>query len=323
MITRRTALLGSAAAPAIAALLPGVARSADKQLARIISSGAAGSISDMLARPIATGLTTADRTVVVENRPGAGGFVAMAEVMRSPADGNTLVLISPTTTIWNKYLYKKLPYDPADIVAVSSIAEIPHVLAVRADFPASNVREFVSAARKNPGQVTFGFGQTGGAAHVSFARFASVAGFEATPVAYKSGPPALQDLMGGRIDAMLDGAPLLEPHIKSGRLKALAVATQSRLASLPDVPTFAESGYPDYKAVTWVGIGVRKGTPPEIVKALNAEINKVLRQPQLQTAYGLVGALVRPSGLEEFTEFLRAEDQMWGPELKKAKITIE
>lgn len=323
MITRRTALVGSTAACAMAALLPGEAFSAGRQLLRILSSGAPGSISDILARPIATALTTADRPAVVDNRPGAGGFLAINEMLRSPADGNTLMVISVASTIWNKYLYNKLPYDPADIVPVSPLAEIPHMLVVRPDFPAADVQEFVKVARKAGGRLTYGYGGKGGAAHVSFARFAKVAGIEATAVTYKSGPPALQDLMGGQIDAMLDGVPLLEPQVKAGKLKALAVASKSRLASLPDVPTLSESGYRDFEAVVWVGIGAKKGTPSEILNATNVQISDALQRQQVKDVYRRAGALVRQSSLQAFTDFFRAEDQMWGPELKMAGITID
>jgi tripartite-type tricarboxylate transporter receptor subunit TctC len=321
MISRRRAL--AAAILAASGLEIGTVRAAGKSLLRIISSGAPGSVSDMLARPLATSLASGDRTTLVDNRPGAGGFLAIAELMRSPADGNTLMLISASTTRWNKYLYKKLPYDPADIVPVSPMAAIPMMLVVRPGFPGSSVKDFVDAARKEPGRLTYGFGGNGGAAHVSFARFASAAGIDVTPVAYKSGPPALQDLMGGQIDSMLDGVPLLEPQVKAGKLKALAVATKSRLPSLPNLPTIAESGYPDFEAVIWVGIGAKRGTPAEILKTLNAEISTALRTPAVQHAYASAGALVRQTGLREFTEFVQAEDQIWGPILKKAAIVID
>lgn len=323
MISRRMALLGSTTVLLGAGLSPRSARSAGQQVLRIISSGAAGSVSDMLARPIATALANAERAVVVDNRPGAGGFLAATELMRAPADGTTLMLLSAATTVWNKYLYKKLPYDPADIVPVSPLAGIPMMLVVRPGFPATSVQEFVSAAKKQPGRFTFGFGGNGGTAHVSFARFASAAGIDVTAVPYKSGPPALQDLMGGQIDAMLDGVPLLEPQVKAGKLKALAVATRSRLPSMPDLPTIAESGYPGFEAVIWVGIGVRKGTPPDVVSALNTQITAALRTPMVHDAYTRAGALVQVSSLQAFTEFVQSEDRIWGPILQKAKISVD
>jgi len=234
-----------------------------------------------------------------------------------------MMLFSAATISWNRQLYKRLPYDPADIVPVSPLAAIPMMLVVRPTFPALNLQEFIRAARKEPRKYSYGFGGNGGAAHVSFARFASTAGIDLLPVAYKSGPPALQDLIGGQIDAMLDGAPLLEPQVKAGKLRALAVATKARLPSLPDVPTIAESGFPDFEAVIWVGMAVKKGTPVETVNKLNAQITAALQSQTVREAYGRAGAIVRQSGVKAFTEFVEAEDKLWTPVLQKAGIAIE
>jgi tripartite-type tricarboxylate transporter receptor subunit TctC len=183
--------------------------------------------------------------------------------------------------------------------------------------------DFISAAKKSPNQFTYGFGGNGTVAHVTFARFAAATEIDLLPVAYKSGPSALQDLMGGQIDAMLDGAPLLEPHIKAGKLRALAVATKSRLPSLPDVPTIAESGYPDFEAVIWVGMAVKKGTPADTISKLNSEVSAALQSQVIKDAYARAGASVRQSGVKAFTDYVASEDKLWTPVLQKAKISIE
>ena len=322
MIRRRTilSLIGSAALADRAR-----AQSGGGSTARLVVGGAPGSIADMLGRPVAETLgKLRGQTWIVENRPGAGGFNSIGEMMRSAPDGQTLLMISATAVAWNQFLFKKLPYDADnDIIPVAPLAAIPMVLVVNPKVPAKTLEEFVELAKKEPGRLTYAFGGTATPSHISFERFRALTGIQVTPVPYKSGPNALQDLLGGQVDAMLDGVPLLEPQIRSGKLRALALATSSRLPSLPDVPTVGERGFPAFDAAIWVGIGVRKGTAPDLVQKLNADINQALDSAQVKDIYGRMGAELRKSSQKDFSEFVRQERLRWGPVIQGAKISLD
>lgn len=323
MTTRRTffataaAALGALAAPATFAQAP--------RASRLIVGGAASSIADMLARPLAEVLgKSLGQPMIVENKPGAAGFIAIADLLRSPADGQNLMILGATAVAWNQFMFKKLPYDPEnDILPVAPLAAIPMVLAVNPKLPARTLEEFVALAKKSPGTYTYGFGGTGTPSHVSFERLRSLTGIDVVAVPYKSGPQALQDLIGGQVDVMLDGVPLLEPHIKTGRLRALAMATRARVPALPDVPTIGERGFPEFDAAIWVGIAVRGGTDMEVVQRLNAAINKAQDNPVVKDAYLKMGAEIRQSSQKEFAEFVRDERGRWGPVIQRARISLD
>ncbi len=325
MSTRRTmfatsfAALGAIVAPAV------FAQAMSSKTSRLIVGGAASSIADMLARPLADVLgKSLGQPMIVENKPGAAGFIAIADLLRNPSDGQNLMILGATAVAWNQFMFKKLPYDPEnDIIPVAPLAAIPMVLAVNPKVPAKTVEEFVALAKKTPGIYTYGFGGTGTPSHVSFERLRSMTGIDVVPVPYKSGPQALQDLIGGQIDVMLDGVPLLEPHIRSGRLRALAMATRTRVPALPDVPTIGERGLPEFDAAIWVGIGVRHGTDMEIVNRLNLAINKALDHPIVKDAYLKMGAEIRKSTQKDFSDFVREERLRWGPVIQRAKISLD
>lgn len=297
----------------------------DAKPLRLLVNGAPGSVADMLARPLADSLAKLRHVpVIVENRPGAGSFLSVAELMRSPADGHTLMMISAATVIWNKHLFKKLPYDPdRDFIPVGLVASIPMMLAVNPAVPASNIESFLKLVKASPQKYTFGYGGVGNAAHISFARFKTAAGLDMVPIGYKSGPAALQDLMGGHIDAMLDGVPLLAPQVKDGRLRALAVATKTRVPSLPDVPTMEESGLPGFEAEIWVGLAAKQGTSAAIVGQLNGDVNSALDTQAVRDVYQRIGADIRESTPSDFARFIRSEDAIWGPVIQQAGIRLD
>lgn len=325
-MTQRRSLLAATAGALCAFSLPStLAQMAGGKTSRLIVGGAPSSVADMLARPLAEALSrSTGQPMIIDNKPGAAGFISVADLMRSPSDGQTLLIIGATTVAWNQYMFKKLPYDPeSDIVPVSTLAAIPMVLVVNPKVPARTIEEFVALAKKEPGKYTYGFGGTGAPAHVSFERFRSMTHIDVVPVPYKSGPQALQDLLGGQVDATLDGVPLLEPHIKSGRLRALAMATRTRVPSLPDIPTIGERGFPEFDAAIWVGVGVRKGTDMEIVNRWSVEINKALETPLVKDTYLKMGAEIRKTSQKDFAEFVRAERLRWGPVIQDAKISLD
>lgn len=325
MTTRRTFFAASIATLSAVATPAAFAQISGAKTSRMIVGGAASSIADMLARPLAEVLgKSLGQPMIVENKPGAAGFIAIADLLRNPSDGQNLMIIGATAVAWNQFMFKKLPYDPEnDIIPVAPLAAIPMVLAVNPKVPAKTVEEFVALAKKAPGTYTYGFGGTGTPSHVSFERLRSLTGIDVVPVPYKSGPQALQDLVGGQVDVMLDGVPLLGPHIKTGRLRALAMATRARVPALPDVPTIGERGFPEFDAAIWVGIGVRKGTDMELVNRLNAEINKALDNPLVKDTYLKMGAEVRKSSQKDFAEFVREERLRWAPVIQRAKISLD
>ncbi|MDQ7747398.1 Bug family tripartite tricarboxylate transporter substrate binding protein [Hydrogenophaga pseudoflava] len=323
MTTRRTFVATSAVA--LSALATSATFAQSSRISRLIVGGAPSSIADMLARPLAEVLgKSMNQPMIVENKPGAAGFIAIADLLRSPSDGQTLMILSATAVAWNQFMFKKLPYDPEhDIVPVAPLAAIPMVIAVNPKVPAKTLEEFIALAKKEPNSYTYGFGGIGTPSHVSFERFRSLAGIDVVPVPYKSGPSALQDLMGGRIDVMLDGVPLLEPYIRSGRLRALAMATPARVSGLPEVPTVGERGLPEFDAAIWVGVGVRRGTEMEVVNRLNGAINVALDHPIVKDAYTKMGAEIRKATQRDFAEFVKEERGRWGPVIQRAKISLD
>ncbi|WP_454763607.1 Bug family tripartite tricarboxylate transporter substrate binding protein [Cupriavidus campinensis] len=292
---------------------------------KIVVSGAPGSVADMLVRPLADEMgKSLGVPVIVDNKPGAGGIVAVNELMSRPADGYTVMLVGATQLIWNQYFFPKLTYKPkSDFTAVSMVSGIPMVLAVNPALPVQTLDEFVAYSKSHPGKINYGFGNTGSPAHVAFELFRAATGADAVPIAYKSGPDAVQGLMSGDIQVMLDGMPLLEPYIKSGRLRPLGVATAGRLASLPNVPSFAEKGYPRAEADIWVGIVARSGTDSVIVSRLSDEIRKALKRKNIEEIYGRIGAISRPSTAEEFAAFIEHERKKWGDVIEKSGIKLQ
>ena len=293
---------------------------------RIIAGSAAGGIADLLARPIAEAMSKSlGAPVIVDDRPGAAGLVAVNELLRSPADGNTILQLSATVSVLNQFLFSKLPYDPEkDIVPVSITAGVPMLMVVNPSVQARTIEEFVAAAKAAPGKLTYGHGGLGAPAHMAFERLRGVAGIDVVPVAYKSGPFAVQDLLGGRIDAMIEGISLVENHIKDGRLRLLAVTDSKRHPAFPDVPTATERAYPGYVTDIWIGMGVRSGTPPAAVTRLNAEINAAMSSALVKETYAKLRFDVRPSlAPKEFADFIAAERKIWGPVIRNANVKLD
>ena len=312
---------GIALAGAVLAQAPGGGRPI-----RIIAGSAAGGIADLLARPVADAMSKSlGVPVIVENRPGAGGFIAVSELTRSPADGTTILQISATVSVLNQFLFSKLPYDPeADIQPVRMTAEVPMLFVVNPAVPVKSVEEFVAAAKASPGKLTYGFGGLGFPAHISFERFRAAAGIDVLPVAYKSGQPAVQDMLGGRIDTMIEGISLLESHILDGKLRLLAVATAKRLPAFPDVPTVAERGYPGYMTNIWIGMAVKSGTPTPVVGKLNSEIAAALATSPVKDSYARLRFDIRETASpKEFADFIAAERRVWGPVIRNANVRLD
>ena len=291
---------------------------------KVIVPFPAGQASDTIARLVGEQLGRAlGQAVVVENRPGAGGNIGSEAGARSAPDGYTLTMATAALPI-SKNVYKKLPFDPArDFEPVSLMTVTPLVLIASPSLPASDVASLVELARKQPGKLTFASSGQGTSHHLSGELLKAVAGVDILHVPYKGSAPAHVDLMGGSVDIMFDNILPVSPHVKSGKLKALAVTTKSRAPSMPDVPTMAESGYPNFEAVAWFGLLAPAGTPAPIVERLSAEVNRILKSPEINARLTGMGANVMGTTPQEFSAFMKAEIEKWAPVVKRANIVLD
>jgi tripartite-type tricarboxylate transporter receptor subunit TctC len=236
----------------------------------IIVTSAAGGAADATARAVAGQLAKSwNQQVIVENKPGAAGNIAMAEVAKAEPDGYTLIMGHIGTLAVNPYMFDKLPYDAdRDFIPVSLLAIVPSLFVVNASVPAKDLKEFVKLAQASPGKLTYGSAGNGSAGHLAFEYLKLATKIDVLHIPYRGTGPQLTDLLGGRLDASAAGAPPLLPHIKTGKLRAIAVGTPQRIAALPDVPTVAEQGYPGFETSQWYGLMVPAKTPDAIVKRL-------------------------------------------------------
>jgi len=292
---------------------------------RLVAPFAPGGTSEIVARSIAQELTTQlGQSVYVENKGGGAGTIAMMDVKSSPPDGYTLVITHVGTLAVNPYAMKNHPYDVnKDFIPVALLARVPNIFVVNAEVKAKDFREFVALAKARPGALNYGSAGNGSAGHLAMEYLKLVTGMDIQHVPYKGTGPALQDLLGGRTEATSAGTPALLPHIRSGKLRAIAVGTPKRIAALPDVPTVAELGYPDFETSQWYGVSVVAGTPREIVLKLNAEINKALQSSQVTQRYATDNATAEIGTPEQYGAFIAKEQARWREVVRKAHITIE
>src|SRR5258706_2598170 len=253
---------------------------------------APGGTTDILARTISEKLSVAlGQPVVVENKPGAGGGVGADFTAKAAPDGYTIMGGTISTHAINASLYTNLPYDPVkDFVAITLIARVPNMLVVNPAIPAKDVKELIALLKANPTKYTFASSGNGTSQHLSGELFKSMAGVEMQHIPYKGSPPALQDVVGGQVTMTFDNITTAWPLAKAGKLPALAVTTATRSAIAPDVPTLAESGLVGFEVGSWQGVFAPAGTPPDIVKWLNAEIVKALNLPDVREKLGGLGA---------------------------------
>jgi tripartite-type tricarboxylate transporter receptor subunit TctC len=284
-----------------------------------------GGAADFVGRLIAAKLADAlGQSVVITNRGGAGGTTAAAAVAKSDPDGYTLLLNTIATHGIGPHIYANLPYDPVkDFSPVILIAKLPLIMAVNADVPAQSVKDLIAQAKARPGELSFCSAGTGGAPHLAGELFKSLTGTELLHVPYRGSGPAVVDLVAGRITMMFDAMPSLLPFITAGKLRALAAASPQRHRLLPDVPSFAELGYPGMDIALWYGVAAPGGTPAPIVQRLNAELIKILSTPDIRKSLTEQGADVQGGTPEEFVEFMRHESARWGTVVKRAGIKPE
>jgi len=282
-----------------------------------------GGFADVPGRILAARLSSLlGYNVFVGNRPGAGGTIGADFVAKSAPDGYTL-LFTGTPHVISAWIYKKLPYDALkDFEPVALVASGPYVLVVNPQLAVNSVRELVAAAKAQPGKIDYASSGNGSAQHLVSALFASMAGIELNHVPYKGSGPAMQDLLGGQVKVSFAGIPNVLPHVKAGRLRALAVSTPRRAPDLPEVPTVAEAGVPGYEATLWLNLAAPPGTPAEIVQRLYTETAKALQDAELQQNFRAAGVEASPMSPQELAGFLRAEYEKWGKVVRATGATV-
>lgn len=292
---------------------------------RFVVPFAPGGSSEIIARSVAQELSKQlGQTVYVENKPGGAGTIAMQEVAAAAPDGYTIILGHVGTLAVNPYAMKKHPYDVNKVFApVALLARVPNVFVVNSDIPAKSFKEFVDFAKKNPGKLNYGSAGNGSAGHLAFEYLKSVTGIYVVHVPYRGTGPQLQDLLGGRIEASSAGTPALMGHIKSGKLRAIAVGTPERIPSLPDVPTVAEMGYAGFETSQWYGVMVPAGTPKPVIDKLAAEIIKALKSSSITQRFAQDDAVAGQGGPDAFAAFIKKEQARWEQVVKRAGIVIE
>lgn len=319
---RRHALIGAATA---CALLPlaGLAQSAyPARPVKVVVAFTAGGTTDILARAVTNKLTDKlGQPFVIDNKPGGGGNIGTEMVVRAPADGYTLIVNSVGPMAVNQTLYRNLPYDPLkDLVPVVQIADVPNVLVVHNDVPATTLEEFVAYAKKNPGKLSYGSTGVGTSSHLSSYMLSQRSGADTLHVPYK-GSGALNDLLAGRLQFMFATIPSVIQHIKAGKLRAIAVSSAQPSRSLPGVPTIAEKGFPGFEAGSWFGFFAPKGTPPQVVALLNRTVNDIL--PSLSDQMVCEGADPVGGSPEQFGRFTQQEFEKWARIVKASGATAE
>jgi tripartite-type tricarboxylate transporter receptor subunit TctC len=292
---------------------------------RFIVTFPPGGSSDLIARALAPALSERLRQpVLVENRPGAGGNIGMDLVAKSAPDGYTMGLGAAGALAANVSLYAKMPYDPVkDFAPVSNVAFVPFFLIAHPSLPANNLQELVALANAKPGQLMLGYGGNGTAMHLSGELFKLMAKVQLVNVPYKGSGPAAVDTVAGQLPlAMVDVASAIA-QVKAGRLKALAVTSRTRVSAAPEVPTFAESGLPDYEATGWFGVVMPAGTPAEIIGRMNAELVTALKRQEIRERVLAAGAEASPSTPEEFGALIRAEIVKWGEVVRASGAKVD
>ena len=283
---------------------------------------APGGGTDTVARIVAKKVGDAvGQTVIVENKAGAGGTVAVHQVAKSAPDGYTIVLANVGSLTVAPYLIAKLPYDPLrDLAPITMAVEFPNVLVVQPSMPAKTLAEFVQLAKASPGKIGYGSSGIGGIGHLAGALLGIVADIDIVHVPYKGGGPAMQDLLGGQIPAMIATPPTALPHVKAGKIRALATTGAARAALMPDVPTVAESGYPGYEATNWYAYRAPAGTPKVVLARLERELVQALNAPDVREQLDRQGMEAKPGTPEELTKTMERELATWGKVVKAAKI---
>ena len=293
---------------------------------KLIVPYAAGGPTDVLGRMVGDYLgRDLKQTVVVENKAGAQGAIGAEAAARSEPDGYTLFFTAASLFVLNPLLYKKLPYDPdRDFRMLEVITDIPMIMEVHPSVPAKTVAEFVAYAKANPGKLNFGSAGTGGTTHLAGEMFKLMTGIDMVHVAYKGAGPALQDLVSGNIQLMFDTLGTALPPVKGGLLRPLAVSSAQRITDLPDVPTVAESGYPDYAVSVWYGVAAPSKVPDDVLQKVKASLDRALNDDVFRASLDKVGFKpLRPKSQAEVDKFIATDRALWAAVIKALNISLD
>lgn len=323
--SRRTGLKAlAAAALTLASMGSALADAYPSKAITMIVPFSAGGTTDILARIVGQALgQEMGETIIIENKPGAGGNIGAQQAARSKADGYTLFMGTVGTHAINQSLYKKLPYDPVkDFAPLSRVANVPNLLVAHPSRPYKTVQEMIAFAKANPGDVTYGSPGSGASPHVSGALFQSMTGAEITHIPYKGSAPAISDLLGNQIAVMFDNMPSAIQHVRSGKLRPIAVTSAQRSPELPDVPTIAEAGVPGYEAMSWFGLWAVAGTPKPVLDKLHASLAKVLKDPAVVKKIADQGGSITIDTPAQFEAFILNEAAKWGKVVKESGAEV-
>lgn len=322
----RALLTVAAVASTVFAAAPTHAQPYPNKLIRIVAPFPAGGPTDGAARLIADRLSAAlGQTIVVENRPGgAGGTVGVKSAASADPDGYTILFTPPGPLVTAPVIFRNVGYDPVKaFTPVSAVFSSPHVLVVNPNLPAKSMQELVAYAKANPGKVSYASPGFSTQPHLLGEMLKLMTGADIVHVPYKGSAPVLTDLIAGQVQMYFDSASFLLPHVQSGKVRALAVAEESRLPQLGDTPTTVEAGFGKLQATYWVGVLVPTGTPPAIVERLNAAINEVMKSPAMQETLTKLVARPRSGTPQEFAKFMAAETAKWTETINAANIRAD
>jgi tripartite-type tricarboxylate transporter receptor subunit TctC len=326
MLNRRHFVGVAAAAVAAPSVLLSRASGADWPVksVRVVVPFAPGGSTDITARLVGNRLQEVwGQSVVVENKPGAGGNIAADMVAHSDPDGYTIFISGPGLAT-NQFLYPSLSYDPVgDFAPVTLLITQPNLMCVPNSSPAKSVKEFIAYCNDNKGKVTYASSGNGTTLHLSGELFKRLAKVEMTHIPYRGGAPAINDLIPGRVDVIFDNMVSIISHVRAGSLRGLAVTTRERVALVPDIPTIAESGVPGFDVFSWFGFFVPARTPRDVVARINADTNAALAHASVKSRFDDLGATPKGSTPAELAAFLKSEIDKWGPVIREAKIRVD
>jgi tripartite-type tricarboxylate transporter receptor subunit TctC len=289
---------------------------------RFVVPFAPGGTSEIVARSVAVELTKIlGQSVFVENKPGGGGVIAMQEVSKAAPDGHTIILTHVGTMAVNPYMLTNQPFDVnKDFTPVTLLAKVPNVFVIHPDVPAKDFKEFVAHVKKNPGRLNYGSAGNASAGHLAMEYLKLVTGMFMTHIPYRGTGPQLTDLLAGRTQASSAGLPALSAHIKSGKLRAIAVGTPKRIPSLPDVPTVVEMGFPNFETSQWYGIHVPAGTPQAVVTRLQEGSLQALKSSSVTERFATDNAVGGGGPASEYAAFIAKEQKVWKDIVARAGI---
>jgi tripartite-type tricarboxylate transporter receptor subunit TctC len=293
---------------------------------RLIVPFTPGGTTDIFARLVGEKLSQSlGQQFVIDNRGGAGGNIGTDAVAKAEPDGYTLVMGTVGTHAINPSLYAKMPYDAlTDFAPVAYVAGVPNLMVVSPKkVKATTVQEFIAEAKATPGKFTMASSGNGTSIHLSGELFKQMTGIEMPHVPYRGSGPAVNDLIGGQVDVMFDNLPSSIEHVRGGNLRALAVTSSKRSPAIPDKPTLAEAGLPDFEATSWFALFAPKGTPPEITNKLNQEVRKALETPELQKRFADLGGEIQPMSPDDLMTYVRSEHAKWAKVVKASGAKVD